>query len=34
MLELDPDVAAYLGTREDWVPMHVAGVQAARTAFE
>lgn len=34
MLGLDPDVAAYLGTRADWVPMHVAGVDAARAAFE
>ncbi|WP_305094524.1 alpha/beta hydrolase [Prescottella sp. R16] len=34
MLELDPDVAAYLGTRENWVPMHVAGVDAARAAFD
>ncbi|MGF7121179.1 alpha/beta hydrolase [Rhodococcus sp. BE178] len=34
MLELDPDVAAYLGTRQDnWVPMHEAGVEAARAAL-
>lgn len=33
-VSLDPDVAAYLGRRnESWVPMHVAGVRAARTAL-
>lgn len=34
MLELDPDVREYLGTRTSWVPMHEAGVEAARAAFE
>ncbi|MEV5541547.1 alpha/beta hydrolase [Saccharopolyspora shandongensis] len=34
MVSLDPDVAAYLaGRNENWVPMHVAGVSAARTAL-
>ena len=34
MTALDPDVAAYLDQRSaGWVPMHVAGVEASRTAL-